>query len=602
MPISKDPTFPLFPILSCLGFILVLIPFPWHARASNSGTCAFMIWTALNCLVAFVNSVIWVGSVANIAPVWCDISTQILLGAGIGIPASILCISRRLYMISNIQTVSVTREDKRKAILIDLCIAVGIPIVILALHTIVHPHRFDIFEDVGCTPTTYNTLPAYFLYSMWPLVLATLSLVYSCLNLRSFYNRRVQFSHLVATTSGMNTGRYLRLMLLSCVDIMFTLPLSAYLLYASSHGVVRPWISWEDTHYNFGRVGLFPALLWRNEFNILVSIELTRWVSPFCALSFFALFGFAAESKKNYRLAFWWVAKKFGFSPRQQSRGIVSFDRKKYQPPGHSLDTQDTLPIYVLSSRDHKDLTSGTNSSVELGSPYSPPPISPPAYTPSVPTSPTGSFISLADTENPSRYSIPSMASSCHISISSAYAPTINDSTTLSFPVVAELAPTHAPENNRTSTSSHFGIPVISELPPVAVASDRVAPEDTLALPFGGRHTTTSNGHLTHSPETNPASTLRPVTPDRVYLARAYYPSSTPQNQPPSPPPFHRPFQRLSLYPITKSFPFFPPTIVVTQTQTVYTEDTTENENENINESLHLTSASTSKSTLTSAQ
>ena len=70
---SHDPTYPLYPILSFLGFVVCLIPLPWHIQAWNSGTCAFMIWTAISCLIGFVNSLVWTGNVNNLAPVWCDI-------------------------------------------------------------------------------------------------------------------------------------------------------------------------------------------------------------------------------------------------------------------------------------------------------------------------------------------------------------------------------------------------------------------------------------------------------------------------------------------------------------------------------------------------
>ena len=33
----------------------------------------YMIWTALGCLVHFVDSIVWNGNVVNWAPVWCDI-------------------------------------------------------------------------------------------------------------------------------------------------------------------------------------------------------------------------------------------------------------------------------------------------------------------------------------------------------------------------------------------------------------------------------------------------------------------------------------------------------------------------------------------------
>ncbi|KAG6839154.1 pheromone B alpha 3 receptor, partial [Blastosporella zonata] len=68
-----DPAYPAFSIFSFIGFILVLIPLPWHLQAWNSGTCLFMIWTAIGCLNAFINSIVWHNNAIDWAPVWCDI-------------------------------------------------------------------------------------------------------------------------------------------------------------------------------------------------------------------------------------------------------------------------------------------------------------------------------------------------------------------------------------------------------------------------------------------------------------------------------------------------------------------------------------------------
>ena len=67
--------YPFFPIVSALGFVLVLIPLPWHLEAWNSGTCYYIIWTALACLNSFINSIVWADDAINRAPVWCDICT-----------------------------------------------------------------------------------------------------------------------------------------------------------------------------------------------------------------------------------------------------------------------------------------------------------------------------------------------------------------------------------------------------------------------------------------------------------------------------------------------------------------------------------------------
>lgn len=65
--------YPFFPIFSALGFVLVLVPLPWHLEAWNSGTCYYMVWTALACLNSFVNSIVWADDAVNRAPIWCDI-------------------------------------------------------------------------------------------------------------------------------------------------------------------------------------------------------------------------------------------------------------------------------------------------------------------------------------------------------------------------------------------------------------------------------------------------------------------------------------------------------------------------------------------------
>ncbi|KAJ3719605.1 pheromone receptor [Lentinula guzmanii] len=316
---ASDVTFPLYPVFAFLGFVLSVIPLPWHFQAWNSGTCAFMIWVGCFCLVLFINSLIWADNAINSIPVWCDISTQIILGAGVGIPASTLCISRRLYRIISTQTVSVTRDDKRRAIYEDLAIAVGLPVLVLILHIIVQPHRFAIFEEYGCSPATYNTLPAYFLYYMWPVLIGSISFVYSSLTLRSFYIRRLQFNQIFSSNSAINPSRYIRLMALALIDIMCTIPIGIYIIYVDLKGVpLAPWISWDDTHFDFGRVVLIPAVIWKSDPSSVDALQINRWLPVICAFIFFALFGFAEEARKHYRRVFWFFANRFGFYPSER--------------------------------------------------------------------------------------------------------------------------------------------------------------------------------------------------------------------------------------------------------------------------------------------
>ncbi|KAJ3849074.1 pheromone receptor [Lentinula lateritia] len=317
--LASDPTYPLFPVLAFIGFVLCAIPLSWHLQAWNSGTCAFMIWTGLTCLVTCVNSIVWAQNALNVAPVWCDISAQIVLGASVGIPASTLCISRRLYHITSTQTVSITRDDKLRAIYADLAIAADI---------IVQGHRFDIFEEYGCSTVTFNSIVAYFLYYMWPVAIGLVSLIYSSMVLRTFYVRRIQFNQAISSNGMIKPSRYLRLMLLAMIDIMCTIPIGTYTIYVSLESVpLNPWISWDDTHFDFKRVQLIPAVIWRSNPATYTSLQITRWLPIVCAFVFFALFGFAEEAMKSYRRAFWFVARRLGF--RRASAGGFTGDKGK---------------------------------------------------------------------------------------------------------------------------------------------------------------------------------------------------------------------------------------------------------------------------------
>ncbi|KAI6030040.1 pheromone A receptor-domain-containing protein [Pisolithus marmoratus] len=343
-------TYPLFPTFAFLGFIAVLIPLPWHLQAWNSGTCMYIAWTALGCLLHFVNSVVWRNNALNLAPVWCDISTKIFVGASVGIPAAGLCISRRLYKIAVIKSVTVTREDKRRAVMVDLGMTIGLPLMVMALHYVVQGHRFDILEDAGCWPSIYNTLPAYFLVFMWPTLLGCVSFVFSVLTLRAFYRRRLEFNQLLTSNGSMNVGQYIRLMALACIEMSSTIPISIVTLYITNEAdPIQPWISWDNIHYNFSRVVLYPAVIWQSNPRYVVSVEMTRWLFPACGLLFFALFGFAAEARRHYRAIFLSIVKLFGYKPTPQEarRGLPRWKCSLTT----SVDgvTPGSLPVYVTS-------------------------------------------------------------------------------------------------------------------------------------------------------------------------------------------------------------------------------------------------------------
>ncbi|KDR78096.1 hypothetical protein GALMADRAFT_245099 [Galerina marginata CBS 339.88] len=310
-----DNTYPLFPIFAFLGFILPLIPLPWHLQALNSGTCCFILWSSLACLNQFVNSIVWAGNVLNPAPIWCEISIRIMMAASVGIPAASLCINRRLYYIASTQATSITAAEKRRAILIDSIICVLFPLIYVATQYIVQGHRFNIFEDIGCYPALYNTLLTFFVSSMWPLVLGLISAVYCVLSLRAFARRRAEFSQFLSSNTTLTMGHYFRLMALAMAEICATTPLSIFMIWLNATATpIGPWRSWEDTHFDYSRVEQIPGIIWRTNHILVIGMEFSLWVTPVCSFTFFAFFGFARESRRNYAVAWVWLKKRCGIS------------------------------------------------------------------------------------------------------------------------------------------------------------------------------------------------------------------------------------------------------------------------------------------------
>ncbi len=177
-------------------------------------------------------------------------------------------------------------------------------------------HRFNIYENIGCYPALYNTLLTYFLGLMWPIIIGLISATYAALSLRAFARRRLEFSQFLQTNRSLTVNHYFRLMALALTEMIFTTPLAIFIIVLNTKAApIEPWRSWDDTHLNYGRMELFPALIWRQAPLVVVAFETMRWVNPVCSFIFFGFFGFADEARKNYRAAYWRVAGLFGKKP-----------------------------------------------------------------------------------------------------------------------------------------------------------------------------------------------------------------------------------------------------------------------------------------------
>ncbi|KAJ8094058.1 a-factor receptor [Marasmius tenuissimus] len=235
-------------------------------------------------------------------------ATKFIIGYAVAIPACALCISRRLYIITSGQRLAVTPPQKRRALCEDLLIGVGIPVlnmILRALFTVLavedanplsdyipQGHRFNILENIGCFPSTYNTWVAFFLVHYWPLAIGMMSGAYCVMNLILIRRLSRSAGNLASETgdrhNSLNRLRFLRLTTLASADILITIPISAWVISLNLSTPIHPWISWEDTHKNFSRVNLIPYALWQQNAAL---VDSNRWLVVVTAFVFFGIFG-----------------------------------------------------------------------------------------------------------------------------------------------------------------------------------------------------------------------------------------------------------------------------------------------------------------------
>jgi pheromone a factor receptor len=118
----------------------------------------------------------------------------------------------------------------------------------------------------------------------------------------------------MSSTPGLSRGRYIRLMSISAVEILGTIPLGTFYIVHNSKLGVTQWRGWTYTHANYSAVYQIPASIWKNNPNSVLVLELYRWSLVLCAFLFFAFFGFANEARQNYRRLYTSIAGRIGYS------------------------------------------------------------------------------------------------------------------------------------------------------------------------------------------------------------------------------------------------------------------------------------------------
>jgi hypothetical protein len=171
------------------------------------------------------------------------------------------------------------------------------------------------------------------------------------LNIRIFWKSSQLFNGLSSGSNrNPNQSRYNRLIALSAFQILCTLPITLFEIYLNAHSItVYPWISWENTHYNYSFVGQFPSFVWRASSTSTFMVELTRWYPVVSAILFFGFFGFAEEARKHYHLAYLFASRSLGLPDFGKSKTNSSPNHTPFSSFG-PVFKKDVLTLFSFNN------------------------------------------------------------------------------------------------------------------------------------------------------------------------------------------------------------------------------------------------------------
>lgn len=160
-------------------------------------------------------------------------------------------------------------------------------------------------------------------------------------------------------------------MIICAADIVCATPLTVYIL-CQNAGRLSPWISWEDTHFDFNKVYVFPASVWQQPEKGGPIWEMVRWLLPFSAFVFFFTIGLAKEARNNYRRVVDSALSLFG-TRLPGSRMICPTEIDTVRTVVDYPSDPGRISMYVLEGQyfyySATNLPLHSGSSIELGKP-----------------------------------------------------------------------------------------------------------------------------------------------------------------------------------------------------------------------------------------
>ncbi|VDB95830.1 unnamed protein product [Peniophora sp. CBMAI 1063] len=151
---AADPTYPLYPIALILSSVMLFLVLTtsFIRQKWNLGITFLCFSLLLECSTEAVNAIVWSDNADLKLYVYCDIVTHIQAAVSVVKPMATLIITRRLYLIANLQIVELPSRSKRRwDLVVEWTLGLIVPMLVAGpIYYANQGTRFGVLEGFGC--------------------------------------------------------------------------------------------------------------------------------------------------------------------------------------------------------------------------------------------------------------------------------------------------------------------------------------------------------------------------------------------------------------------------------------------------------------------
>ncbi|VDB96275.1 unnamed protein product [Peniophora sp. CBMAI 1063] len=308
---AADPSYPLYPIVSIIaGVLLLLLILTSLVRQNwNLGVAFLCFWLLIENVTAGANAIIWADNADIKHVVYCDIVSHIELLTFVVKPMATLIITRRVYLITEMQSFEQTGKYLRyKDRLIEWTLGLFIPVLVAGpIYFVFQISRFAVQEGFGCQNATDDSILGTLIFNLCNVIPPMISiLVYYPRICLLFYRQNRDVNHFLQSNDSVSRTNYMRIIAIASVDILLTLPVGiATIVLDVQHGIAyydsMPFFpDWTYNHTDWEPESNSYADLVGAGTSVIAQVYLSKWTSPVLALVLFGLFGLTREARASY--------------------------------------------------------------------------------------------------------------------------------------------------------------------------------------------------------------------------------------------------------------------------------------------------------------